>query len=114
MLQLFLEYRAESMSGMKIKERPIPYADEENGIQGEPGLSVDIGLMNAVAAAFALALLTPESPRNTILDPDYNLVLFHSGSQLRGSFADIFAMPLDYIRARTAREERCEVCRDIA
>ncbi|MBW2063312.1 MAG: ThiF family adenylyltransferase [Deltaproteobacteria bacterium] len=113
-LNCLMEFRLENIEGIKRKKRRIPYSDEDpNGFQAEPGLAVDISYPTIVAAAYALALLMPDSRRGVLLDPQRNLILLHSGNQPQGKYAEIFKMPFDYLYGRAKRNKRCELCQSV-
>jgi molybdopterin/thiamine biosynthesis adenylyltransferase len=112
-LNCLLEFRTKKMKKVRLKERPIPYTDEdEEGLKAEPGLAIDIGFVTVVAAGFALALLDADSKRQVLLDPEKNLILLHAGSEPEETYRGLFKIPFDYVRARLKRTEPCEICQD--
>lgn len=113
-LNCLMEFRLEAIDGIRKRERRIPYSGEDpNGFQAEAGLAVDIGYPTVVAAAHAIALLTPDSRRAPLLDPQRNLILLHSGNQPQGRYVEIFKMPFDYLYGRAKRDQRCELCQNV-
>jgi len=109
-----MEFRSQTLGGIKTRERSMPYSDEkEAGFQAEPGLAIDIGYVTSVAAAFALALLVPDSRGPALLDPRRNLVLLHGGSQPESPYSELFKMPFDYVCAKIKRDRRCELCQNL-
>jgi hypothetical protein len=113
-LNCLMEFRLDGIEGIKRKVGRIPYSNEHpNGFQAEPGLAVDISYPTIVAAAYAIALLMPDSRRGTLLDPQRNLILLHSGNQPQGSYSEIFKMPFDYLYGRAKRDQRCELCQNV-
>jgi len=107
-----VEFRSQTFEEVDVRERHIPYSDEtDTGFQAEPGLSVDIGYVTSVAAAYALALLEPDSSRGkSILSHSNNLILLHGGSKPIPPYSDIFNLPFDFIKAQTSRVQRCKLC----
>jgi len=107
----FMEFRQFNLAELKKKERQIPYSDGTmSEFHGEPGLAVDIAYVVAVASAYALALLLPDSSRRSLLDIERNLALVHSGSVPQGQYNEIFRMPFDFLLAHVNRDEVCQVC----
>jgi hypothetical protein len=110
----FMEFRQASLKGIKKKERRIPYTDEEaSDLKAEPGLAIDISYVVSIASAYALALLLPDSGRTSLLDPERNLILVHSGSPPQGKYKEIFRMPFDLLLAKVKRDKECPVCQGI-
>lgn len=106
-----MEFRQSSLSELKRTERRIPYSDEiSSEFKGEPGLAIDIAYVVAVASAYALALLLPDSGRRKLLDMERNLTLVHSGTAPQGRYNEIFHMPFDLLLAHVKRDEACPVC----
>lgn len=106
-----MEFRQSTLGEIKIEERRMPYSNEDSsGLRAEPGLAIDIGCVVNTAAAYALAIMEPDSSRNVILDTERNLILIHSGNQPQGRHAEIFGMPFDLVFCKVRRDEACEVC----
>ncbi len=107
----FMEFRQSQLSDLKKKEQRVPYSTETaTEFKGEPGLAIDIAYVVAVASAYALALLLPDSARSKLLDWERNLTLVHSGSIPQGRYSEIFQMPFDLLLARVKRDQTCPVC----
>lgn len=110
-LNCFMEFRQSHLAELKKKERQIPYSDEApSEFKGEPGLAIDIAYVVAIASAYALALLLPDSSRRNLLNMERNLTLVHSGSLPQGQYSEFFNMPFDLLLARVKRDESCPVC----
>ena len=107
-------FRSQTPGEIKTRDRRIPYSDEnDTGFHAEPGLAIDIGYVTMVAAAFALAMLIPDSRGPALLDSRNNLVMLHAGSQPEGPFVELFQMPFDYVCAKTKRAPDCEICKNV-
>jgi len=107
----FMEFRQSYLSELKKKEQRIPYSDEQpSELKAEPGLAIDIAYIVAIASAYALALLLPDSNRNSLLDFERNLTLVHSGSPPLGRYSEIFHQPFDFLLARVKRDDACPIC----
>lgn len=107
----FMEFRQSNLAELKKKERQIPYSDGTSSeFHGEPGLAVDIAYVVAIASAYALALLLPDSSRRNLLNIERNLTLVHSGSAPQGQYSEIFQMPFDLLLAHVNRDEVCPLC----
>ncbi len=106
----FMEFRQSFAQQARRKERGVPYMNEDSELKAEPGLAIDISLIVALSSAYALALLLPKSPRGGLLDPKRNLILAHSGTPPRGSYAELFRMPFDLLMAAVERDKECPVC----
>lgn len=110
----FMEFRQSHLSDLKKKEQRIPYSDEApSDFKAEPGLAIDIAYIVAIASAYALALLLPDSTRNSLLNLERNLALVHSGSIPQGQYAEIFQMPFELLLAHVKRDDECPVCQKI-
>ncbi len=107
----FMEFRQSYLSELKKKEQRIPYSDEQpSELKSEPGLAIDIAYIVAIASAYALALLLPDSNRNSLLDLERNLALVHAGSPPLGRYSEIFHQPFDFLLARVKRDDACPIC----
>jgi molybdopterin/thiamine biosynthesis adenylyltransferase len=107
----FMEFRQTSLPELKKNEQRIPYSDEATvELQGEPGLTIDIAYVVAIASSYSLALLLPDSGRRSLLDIERNLTLVHSGTVPQGQYSEIFHMPFDLLLAHVKRDASCPVC----
>jgi len=107
----FMEFRQSYLAELKKKEQCIPYSDEQpSEFKGEPGLAIDIAYVVAIASAYALALLLPDSQRSSLLDLERNLALVHAGSPPQGRYGEIFHLPFEFLLARIKRDDTCPVC----
>jgi len=94
--------------GPNERRRAYQSADAERMV-AEPGLGIDINYIASVAAAHALAILDPDGSRADLLAGD-GFTLIHGPSRPHDGLAELFAKPLETIRARVTRDESCPVC----